>query len=109
MKPNMSLTYNNNLLSNTGTSNDSLEKIIDKCKNHPIINSINKHMINAELAFTFQPVTKNLINKLIKLLNDKKPVESTDLPTNLIKEFCDFCEFICKSINSCIAGRNFIA
>ena len=109
MVPNMGLTYNNNLLSNTGTSNDPLEKIIDKCKNHPVINSINKHMINSELAFTFQPVTKNLINKSIKLLNDKKAVDSTDLPTNSIKEFRDFCEFIYKSINPCIAGRNFIA
>ena len=35
---------------------------------------------------------------------------STDIPTKLTKEFCDFfCEFIYKSINHCIAEGNFIA
>ena len=47
-------------------------------------------MTNLELSFTFQPVTENQISKLIKPLNDKKAVQSTDIPTKLIKEFCDF-------------------
>ena len=47
-------------------------------------------MTNFELSFTFQPVTKNQISNLIKHLNDKKAVQSTDIPTKLIKEFCDF-------------------
>ena len=67
-------------------------------------------MTNSELSFTFQPVTKNQISNLIKLLNDKKAVQSTDIPTKLIKEFCDFfSEFICKSINHRITEGNFIA
>ena len=67
-------------------------------------------MINVELAFTFQTFAKNSINKLIKLLNGKKAAESIDIPTNLIKEFCDFFfELIYKSINHCIIERNFIA
>ena len=46
----------------------------------------------------------------MKLLNDNKAVQSTDIPTKLIKEFCDFfSEFIYKSINHCITEGNFIA
>ena len=90
MVPSMGITNNNNFLNTTDTSdtNDPLEKIIDKYKNHPSITCINKHMTNSELSFTFQPVTKNQISNLIKLLNDKKAIQSTDIPTKLIKKFC---------------------
>ena len=67
-------------------------------------------MTNSELSFTFQLVTKNQISDLIKLLNDKKSIQWTDIPTKLIKKFCDlFSEFIYKSINHCITEGNFIA
>ena len=66
-------------------------------------------MTNSELSFTLS-ITKNLISNLIKHLNDKKAVQSTDIPTKLIKEFCDFfSEFIYKSINHCITEGSFIA
>ena len=81
----MSMTNNHNFLSNTDTSDDPLEKIIDKYKNHPSITCTNEHMTNSELSVTFQPVTKNQISNLIKLLNDKKAVQSTDIPTKLKK------------------------
>ena len=67
-------------------------------------------MANSEISFTFQPVTKNQISNLIKHLHDKKAVQSTDIPTKLIKEFCDFfSEFLYKSINHCKTERSFIA
>ena len=110
MVPSMGITNNHIFLSNTNTSDDPLDKIIDKYKNYPSITCINKHMTNFELSFTFQPVTKNQISNLIKHLNDKKAVQSTDIPTKLIKEFCDFfSEFIYKSINHCITEGSFIA
>ena len=110
MVPSMGITNNHIFLSNTDTSDNPLEKIIDKYKNHPSINCINKHIANSELSLAFQPVTKNQISSLIKLLNDKKAVQSTHIPTKLIKEFCDFfSEFIYKSINPCITEGNFIA
>ena len=100
MVPSVDITNNHIFLSNTNFSDDPLEKIIDKYKNHPSITCIVKHMTNFEIAFTFEPVTKNQISNLIKLLNDKKAVQSTDVPTKLVKEFCDFfSEFIYKSIN----------
>ena len=100
MVPSVDITNIHIFLSNTNFSDDPLEKIIDKYKNHPSITCIVKHMTNFEIAFTFEPVTKNQISNLIKLLNDKKAVQSTDVPTKLVKEFCDFfSEFIYKSIN----------
>ena len=46
----------------------------------------------------------------MKLLNAKKAVQSTDIPTKLIKEFCDFfSEFIYKSINHCTTEENSMA
>ena len=110
MVPSVGIINNHIFLSNTNTSDDPLEKIIDKYKNHPSITGINKHMTNSELSFTSQPVTKNQISKIIKLLNDNKAVKSTNVPTKLIKEFRDFfSEFIYKSINHCKTEGNFIA
>ena len=85
MVPSMGRT-NNNFLSNTDTSDDPLQKNINKFKNHSSATCINKHLRNSKLCFTFQPVTKNhQISNLIKLLNDKKAVQSTDTATKLIK------------------------
>ena len=70
MVPNMGITKN------IPTSDDPLEKIVDKYIICIIcIICINKHMTDSELTCTFQPVAKNKISKLIKLLNDKKAVQ----------------------------------
>ena len=103
------LTNNQNLLSNLDTTNDPREKIINKYQNHPSITSLNKHMTRSGLTFSFQPVTKEQITNLIILLNNKKAIQSTDIPTKLIKEYCVFFyEFIHKDINLCIAAGKFI-
>ena len=48
-------------------------------------------------------MSQNQVSNLIKLLNDEKAVQLTDIPIKSIKEFCDFfSEFIYKSINHCI-------
>ena len=71
------------------------EKIIEKYKNDRSITSINKHFTNCEISFLNQPVKKNQVSKLLKLSNDKKAVQSTDITSKLIKEFDDFfTEFI---------------
>ena len=105
----MGITNNHNLLSDLDTTNDPIKKIINKYQNHPSITSINKHMSRSELTFSFQPVTKEQITNLIRLLNNKKAIQSTDIPTKLIKEYCVFfSEFIHKDINLCIAAGKFI-
>ena len=58
MVPSMGTTNDHKILSNTGNSDNPLEKIIEKYKNHPSISCINKHTTSSELSFTFQPVTK---------------------------------------------------
>ena len=56
-------------------------------------------MIKSELTFTFQPGTKYQISIIIKLLNDKKAIQSTDITTKLMKGFCGFfSEFVYISI-----------
>ena len=105
----MGITNNHNLLCDLDTTNDPIEKIINKYQNHRSITSINKHMAHSELTFSFQPVTKEQITNLIRLLNNKKAIQSTDIPTKLIKEYCVFfSEFIHKDINLCIAAGKFI-
>ena len=51
MVPSMSITNNHIFLSNRNTSDDPLDKIVDKYKNHPSITFINKHMNNSEVSF----------------------------------------------------------
>ena len=65
--PSMAITNNHIFLSNTDTSDDLLDKIINKYRNHPSITCINQDMINSEISFTFHPVTKNQISNLISL------------------------------------------
>ena len=105
----MGLTNNHNLLSDLDTTNDPIEKIINKYQNHSSITSINKHMTHSELTFSFQPVTKEQITNLIRLLNNKKATQSSDRPTKLIKKYCVFfSEFMHKDINLCITAGNFV-
>ena len=105
----MGITNNHNLLSDLDTTNDPIEKIINKYQNHPSITSINKPMTRSELTFSFHSATKEQITNLIRLLNNKKAIQSTDIPTKLIKEYCVFfSEFIHKDINLCIAAGKFI-
>ena len=57
--PSMVITNTHIFLSNTNTSDNPLDKIIGKYKNHPSKTCTNKRMTNSELSFTFQPVAKN--------------------------------------------------
>ena len=104
----MDIINNHNLLSDLDTTNDPIEKLINKYQNHPIITSINKQITHSEFTFSFQPVTKEQITDLIRLLNNKTATQSTDIPTKLIKEYCVFfSEFIHKDINLCISVGKF--
>ena len=49
MVPSMGITNNHNFLSNTDTSDDPLEKIVDKYKNHLSITYINTHITSPVL------------------------------------------------------------
>ena len=60
MEPNVGITNNDNLFSNTGT--DSLEKVFEKYKNHISVSCIKKYMTISELTFTFQSQNIRLSN-----------------------------------------------
>ena len=58
-------------------------------------------MANSELIFIFQTVKKNQISKQIKLLNDKKVGQLTDIPTKLIKNsVISFPNLYTKALNT---------
>ena len=56
-------------------------------KNHPSIISIKKFTKNWDCSFAIQHVPKNRITKITKMLDPKKVVLSTDIPTKLIESF----------------------
>ena len=47
-------------------------------------------MENSDCSFSFQIVPNDRFTKTIKMLDPKKVVQSTDIPTKLIKTFSDF-------------------
>ena len=47
-------------------------------------------MEDSDSSFTFQHVPKDKITKTIKMLEPKKVVQPSDIPTKLIKSFCFF-------------------
>ena len=54
-------------------------------------------------SFSFQTVTKESTGKLTADLDNKKTVQSIDIPTKLIEEFgCLFPSFIASNISKCI-------
>ena len=85
-----------------------LENAISKYENHPSFILIKEHMEGANSSFVFETVTKEKTEKLVTNLNIRKAVQSNDIPTKLIKEFCYlFPKYIAASINSCIAEGTF--
>ena len=57
-------------------------------------------MENSDSSFSFQHVPKDKITKTIEKLNPKKVVQSNDIPTKLIKSFCNFFSHILILINA---------
>ena len=54
MVASIGITNSHNILDNTDTSDDPLDKVIHKYKNHLSITCINKHMTNSKLSFAFE-------------------------------------------------------
>ena len=70
--------------------NDPIQKAIAKHQNHPSIILIKKITKNLNSSFSFQHVLKDKITKIINLVDPKKIVQLTDIPTKLIKSFSGF-------------------
>ena len=82
--------------------NDPLLKAIVRYRNHPSSVAIKK-ICNCKSHFSFENVEKEEIPKMLNNLNFIKAVQSTDIPTKIIKEkFYVFCYFNFSNLNVCI-------
>ena len=62
-----------------------------------------KTMKGINCSFSFQTVAKESTGKLTTDLDNKKTVQSIDIPAKLIKEFCClFSSFTASNISKCI-------
>ena len=81
---------------------DPLMKALVKYRNHPRIVAI-KGKCDSGLSFSFSQVERDEIMKEINNLKRSKAIQSTNIPTKLIKENCDiFCDFTFENFNSCV-------
>ena len=89
--------------SSTNISQNPIKNAIDKYKNHPVLIAVYKHMKVTSSSFSFQNVTTEKTAKLITNLDNKKVVQSTDIPTKLVKDFgCLFSSFLAFNVSKCI-------
>ena len=102
---NLGIKTQHKSLNTTDNSQDPIENAICKYENPPSIILIKKHMQGANSSFIFETVTKEKIEKLIKVMM----IQSNDIPTKLVKEFGYlFSKYIATSINRCITGGTFV-
>ena len=78
------------------TSDDGIDNILINFVNHPSIKTI-KQSFNITSKFSFQPVSVNYVNQVIK---DRKSTKSVDwdIPTNILNE----CNFTFSVLADCI-------
>ena len=81
-------------LNTTNISHNRIENAIYKYENHPSVIAIKNHTKNTNSSFSFQAVAEENTAKRITNLDNKKAVQSMDIPTKLVKEFgCLFSSF----------------
>ena len=80
---------------------DPVLKAILRYRNHPSISSIKK-VCNTQQHFSFTDVKKEDVIREIQNLNENKSVQSSDIPTKIIKVNSDiFGDFIFSNYNEC--------
>ena len=93
----------------TNISHNPTENATSKYGNYPSVIAIKKHMKSTNSSFSFQTVTKENTAKLITNLDNKKAVQSSDIPTKLVKEFgCLFSSFIAANVNKSINEGTYV-
>ena len=101
--PNLGINIEHDFLNTTNISHNQIENAIWKYENHPSIIAIRKYMKGTNSSLSFQAVTKEKTAELITNLDNKKAIQSVDIPAKLIKESgCLFSRFIASSVNKCI-------
>ena len=92
--PNLGINTEHEFLNTTNISHNRIENAIYKYENHPSVIAIKNHTKNTNSSFSFQAVAEENTAKRITNLDNKKAVQSMDIPTKLVKEFgCLFSSF----------------
>ena len=100
--PSLGINFDPNLISQTDSNIDYIDRCTQKYKNHPSIHAISKALSNCSI-FSFKPVNKDRVEKEIKKINTKTAIQSNDIPSKLIKEFEElFSIFIANNFNNCL-------
>ena len=92
--PNLNITTNSEILTDTSLIDDPVLKAIKKYEKHPSIKMIKEKMEQTK-TFTFKKPSRAEIEKNIRNLDISKACQENDIPTKIIKENCEiFAEFI---------------
>ena len=87
------------------SNQDYLDITICKCEKHPSIQII-KQNFRISKKFSFQPVSKDEVKKIIKYLKNSKSVGG-EIPTKILQE-CEFTfEILTQCVNKSFASREF--
>ena len=101
--PNLGINTEHEFLNTTNISHNRIENAIYKYENHPSVIAIKNRTKNTNSSFSFQAVAEENTAKRITNLDNKKAVQSMDIPTKLVKEFgCLFSSFCSSNVNKCI-------
>ena len=91
---NLGINTEHEFLNTTNISHNRIENAIYKYENHPSVIAIKNRTKNTNSSFSFQAVAEENTAKRITNLDNKKAVQSMDIPTKLVKEFgCLFSSF----------------
>ena len=101
--PNLVINTEHDFLNTVNISNNPIENAIYIYENHPSAIAIKKHVKGTDSSFPFQAVSKENTAKLTTNLDNKKAVQSADIPTKLVTVFgCLFSSLIASNVNKCI-------
>ena len=105
--PNLNITTNEDILTDTSIIDDPVLKAIKKYGNHPSIKMIEEKIEHSE-TFTFQKANSAEIEKNIRNLDILKACQENYIPTKIIKENIEiFAEFIENNFSSNIEKAEF--
>ena len=94
---------NHDFLINAEYLDDPIDKVIIKYNRHPSILIWKVYTKVSDSTFSFQHDSKEKNTKIIKKLDSKTVMQSTDVPTKLLKDFFDFfSDYFYDNIKKCV-------
>ena len=103
--PNLGTKVGERLLCNRSNFSDSIEKPIQKYKNHPSVSIIKKmeFTVNKYNKVSLEPITTDDISQQIKCLDIHKTTQESDMPTKPVKRFDNLIvHYLQENFNNCL-------